>query len=169
MTTNSTGQQNKKHITRTKSKLQNSTKNTQRIRAQKTEKHRKYITEHHITAQNSTGQHMPTQNKKHITEQKEQNRTAQKTQHSRAQKPQQRTEQHEKHTAQHSAKSIQRITLHHSPQQKKHTTITTRGHQVFLPHTKKTQKFCKFLLTPGAQAGVQSKNKKSRNRCTEPI
>ena len=50
-----------------------------------------------------------------------------------------------------------------------HIVVTTRGHQVFFPNTKKTQKFWKFLLTPGAQAVVQSKNKNSGNRWTEPI
>ena len=69
ITTNSTGQQKQKTLHRTKGKAQNGTKKTRNTSEQKNQKkHRKYITEYHTTAQNSTGEHMSTQNKKHITE-----------------------------------------------------------------------------------------------------
>ena len=52
----------------------------------------------------------------------------------------------------------------------KSTPQSPRAATKFSSHTRKKHKsFASFLLTLGAQAGVQSKTKNSRNRWTEPI
>ena len=139
--------------------------------------HERIRTTEHITSQHNTAQHNKATQTNTCRNHKKKTAKTKKIEHittqyktpQRITRPQNDTKKHrtveQKNNASHHIAS--HTTTHTTTQ--KHIVVTTRGHQVFVPNKKKHKSFASFLLTPGAQAVVQSKNKNSRNRSTEPI
>ena len=115
-----------------------------------------HITEHHITAQNSTGQHMSTQNKKHITEQKAQNSKHNKAQHKNHSKKQNNTKSTQHSTVQKTHTTSHHITHHNIKSTPQSPRVATK----FSSHTQKITKVLNFFAYPGGASCRSIKKQK---------